>query len=54
MRPGGMQVCLRPITAGWLNEVETSFGILSRQAIRPGSLGSVGELIAMIDTFNAD
>ena len=34
-----------------MNQVETWFGILTRQAIRRGSFGSVKELIAMIDAF---
>jgi transposase len=42
-----------PTSASWLNQVETWFGILSRQAIRRGSFGSVKELVAMIDTFTA-
>ncbi|MGH2445135.1 MAG: hypothetical protein ACRDGD_03755, partial [Candidatus Limnocylindria bacterium] len=37
--------------ASWLNQVETWFGILTRQAIRRGSFGSVKELIAMINRF---
>ena len=40
-----------PTSASWLNQVETWFSVLSRQAIRRGSFGSVRELIAMIDTF---
>src|SRR3990170_2635001 len=35
-----------PTSASWANQVETWFGILSRGAIRRGSLGSVKELIA--------
>jgi hypothetical protein len=42
-----------PTSASWLNQVETWFGILSRQAIRRGSFGSVKELVAMIDAFTA-
>ncbi len=42
-----------PTSASWLNQVETWFGILTRQAIRRGSFGSVKELVAMIDTFTA-
>ena len=42
-----------PTSASWLNQVETWFGILSRQAIRRGSFGSVKELIAMINLFTA-
>ena len=34
-----------------MNQIETWFGILTRQALRRGSFGSVKELIAMIDTF---
>ena len=34
-----------------MNQIETWFGILTRQAIRRGSFSSVKELIAMIDAF---
>jgi transposase len=40
-----------PTSASWMNQVETWFGILTRQAIRRGSFASVKELIAMIDAF---
>ena len=40
-----------PTSASWLNQVETWFSVLSRQAIRRGSFGSVKELVAMIDAF---
>jgi len=40
-----------PTSASWLNQVETWFGILTRQASRRGSFSSVKELVAMIDTF---
>ena len=40
-----------PTSASWMNQVETWFGVLSRQAIRRGSFGSVKELIAMIERF---
>jgi transposase len=40
-----------PTSASWMNQVETWFGILTRQAIRRGSFSSVKELIAMIDAF---
>jgi transposase len=43
-----------PTSASWLNQVETWFSVLTRQAIRRGSFGSVKELIAMIDTFTAN
>jgi transposase len=42
-----------PTSASWMNQVETWFGVLTRQAIRRGSFGSVKELIARIDTFTA-
>ena len=42
-----------PTSASWMNQIETWFGILSRQAIRPGSFRSVKELIAMITAFTA-
>jgi transposase len=40
-----------PTSASWMNQVETWFGILTRQAIRRGSFKSVKELVAMIETF---
>ena len=40
-----------PTSASWMNQIETWFGILTRQAIRRGSFSSVKELIAMIDAF---
>jgi transposase len=40
-----------PTSASWMNQIETWFGILSRQAIRRGSFRSVKELIAMINAF---
>ena len=40
-----------PTSASWMNQVETWFGILTRQAIRRGSFGSVKELIAGIEAF---
>ena len=40
-----------PTSASWMNQVETWFGILTRQAIRRGSFRSVKELIAMIEAF---
>jgi transposase len=43
-----------PTSASWMNQVETWFSVLTRQAIRRGSFGSVKELIAMIDTFTAN
>jgi transposase len=40
-----------PTSASWMNQIETWFGILTRQAVRRGSFASVEELIAMIDAF---
>jgi transposase len=40
-----------PTGASWLNQVETWFSILTRQAIRRGSFGSVPELIERIRFF---
>jgi transposase len=40
-----------PTSASWMNQIETWFGILTRQAIRRGSFRSVKELVAMIDAF---
>ncbi len=40
-----------PTSASWMNQVETWFGILTRQAIRRGSFRSVKELVAMIEAF---
>jgi len=43
-----------PTSASWMNQVETWFSVLSRQASRRGSLRSVRELIAAITTFIAN
>ena len=40
-----------PTSASWMNQVETWFSVLSRQAIRRGSFASVKELVAMIERF---
>jgi len=40
-----------PTSASWMNQVETWFGILTRQTIHRGSFRSVKELVAMIDAF---
>jgi transposase len=40
-----------PTSASWMNQVETWFGILTRQAIRRGTFRSVKELVAMIEAF---
>ncbi len=42
-----------PTSASWMNQIETWFGILSRQVIRRGSSPSVEALVAMIDTSPA-
>ena len=42
-----------PTSASWMNQVETWFGILTRQAIRRGTFRSVKELIARIEVFTA-
>ncbi len=40
-----------PTSASWMNQVETWFGILSRQALRRGSFESVRALVAAIEGF---
>jgi transposase len=40
-----------PTSGSWLNLVEIFFGIITRQAIRRGSFGSVRELIEAITAF---
>jgi transposase len=40
-----------PTSASWMNQIETWFGILSRQAIRRGSFRSVKDLTERILTF---
>jgi len=40
-----------PTSGSWLNMVEIFFGIITRQAIRRGSFGSVRELTEAITTF---
>jgi transposase len=43
-----------PTSASWMNQVETWFGILSRQAIRRGSFESVRALTAAIERFTRE
>ncbi len=43
-----------PTSASWLNQVETLFGILTRQAIRRGSFENVRVLTAAIERFTRD
>jgi transposase len=40
-----------PTSASWMNQIETWFGILTRQAIRRSSFTSVKELVTMIEAF---
>ena len=40
-----------PTSASWMNQIETWFGILIRQAIRRSSFRSVKELVTMIEAF---
>ena len=40
-----------PTSASWMNQIETWFGILTRQAIRRSSFRSVKELVAMTEAF---
>ena len=40
-----------PTSSSWLNTVECWFGLLTEQAIRRGSFGSVPELIAAIQQY---
>ncbi len=40
-----------PTSASWMNQIETWFGILSRQALRRGSFESVRALVAAIERF---
>ena len=42
-----------PTSASWMNQIETWFSILTRQAIRRGSFGSVDDLVTAIDAFAA-
>ena len=47
-----------PVGSSWINQVETWFGIITRQAIRRGTFGSLRALIKAIDDYitrwNAD
>jgi transposase len=40
-----------PTSASWMNQIETWFGSLTRQAIRRGTFDSVKALVAMIEAF---
>jgi hypothetical protein len=37
-----------PVRSGWINQIETWFGILTRQSIRRGTLGSIKVLISQV------
>lgn len=43
-----------PTSASWMNQIETWFGILSRQAIRRGSFENVRVLTAAIERFTRE
>jgi transposase len=43
-----------PTSASWMNQVETWFGILSRQAIRRGSFEGIRALIGAIERFTRE
>ncbi len=43
-----------PTSASWMNQVETWFGILTRQALRRGSFENVRVLTAAIERFTRD
>ena len=43
-----------PTSASWMNQIETWFGILTRQAIRRGSLENVRVLTAAIERFTRE
>ena len=40
-----------PTSASWMNQIETWFGILTRQALRRGSFASIRALVAAIEAF---
>jgi hypothetical protein len=40
-----------PTSASWMNQVETFFGLLTRQAVRRGSFASVPDLVAAISRY---
>lgn len=42
---------LHPIGSSWINQIETWFGIITRQAIRRGTFKSVARLIKRIDDY---
>jgi transposase len=46
-----IQLHFTPTSASWMNQVETFFGLLTRQAIRRGSHRSVPDLVAAIHRY---
>ena len=42
-----------PTSASWMNQVETFFGLLTRQAVHRGSFASVPDLVAAIGRYIA-
>jgi transposase len=51
MRNPRITLHFTPTSGSWLNMVEIFFGVITRQAIRPGSFGSVRDLIEAIKRF---
>jgi transposase len=53
-----VQLHFTPTSASWMNQVETFFGLLGRQAVRRGSFTSIPDLVAAIGRYisawNAD
>jgi hypothetical protein len=43
-----------PIGSSWLNQIETWFGIIIHQSIRPGTFPSVTALITQIRSYIAN
>ncbi|QFY43464.1 hypothetical protein F6R98_13250 [Candidatus Methylospira mobilis] len=55
-RPGAprqLHFHFTPTSASWLNQVEIWFGILSRKALRGGSISSIADLRNAIEAFVA-
>jgi putative transposase len=48
---GAFNLHFTPTSASWLNLVERRFGLISEQAIRRGSFGSVAQLERVITRF---
>ena len=40
-----------PVGSSWINQIETWFGIITRQSIRRGTFSSVGTLITQISSY---